>query len=107
VITEETFNTENAKDLTDHFILADPLDGTREFVAGRDEFTVNIALIENGQAPDHSRYRFAQIDICDARPAQAVRSISADGHPARRIHTDERGRHVHAAARGAPLLALP
>ena len=27
------------------FLLVDPLDGTREFVAGRDEFTVNIALI--------------------------------------------------------------
>ena len=32
-----------------HFILVDPLDGTREFVAGRDEFTVNIALIEARQ----------------------------------------------------------
>jgi 3'(2'), 5'-bisphosphate nucleotidase len=27
------------------FLLVDPLDGTREFLAGRDEFTVNIALI--------------------------------------------------------------
>src|ERR1700692_2992194 len=27
------------------FFLVDPLDGTREFVAGRPEFTVNIALI--------------------------------------------------------------
>jgi 3'(2'), 5'-bisphosphate nucleotidase len=30
------------------FFLIDPLDGTREFVAGRDEFTVNIALVTNG-----------------------------------------------------------
>ena len=29
------------------FWLVDPLDGTREFVAGSDEFTVNIALIEH------------------------------------------------------------
>ncbi len=29
------------------FWLVDPLDGTLEFLAGRDEFTVNIALIEN------------------------------------------------------------
>ena len=29
------------------FWLVDPLDGTREFIAGRDEYTVNIALIEN------------------------------------------------------------
>ncbi|MGD9785094.1 MAG: 3'(2'),5'-bisphosphate nucleotidase CysQ [Hyphomicrobiaceae bacterium] len=30
------------------FFLVDPLDGTREFVAGRTEYTVNIALIERG-----------------------------------------------------------
>jgi 3'(2'), 5'-bisphosphate nucleotidase len=29
------------------FLVVDPLDGTREFLAGLDEFTVNIALIEN------------------------------------------------------------
>lgn len=32
----------------DRFILVDPLDGTREFIAGRPDFTVNIALVENG-----------------------------------------------------------
>jgi 3'(2'), 5'-bisphosphate nucleotidase len=30
------------------FLLIDPLDGTKEFVAGRDEFTVNLALVTNG-----------------------------------------------------------
>jgi 3'(2'), 5'-bisphosphate nucleotidase len=30
------------------FFLIDPLDGTREFVAGRAEFTVNLALVTNG-----------------------------------------------------------
>jgi 3'(2'), 5'-bisphosphate nucleotidase len=29
--------------------LVDPLDGTKEFISGSEEFTVNIALIENGQ----------------------------------------------------------
>jgi len=29
--------------------LVDPLDGTKEFIAGTEEFTVNIALIEHGQ----------------------------------------------------------
>ncbi|MGO7374014.1 inositol monophosphatase family protein, partial [Rhizobium ruizarguesonis] len=28
--------------------MVDPLDGTREFVDGRQEFTVNIAYIESG-----------------------------------------------------------
>lgn len=29
--------------------LVDPLDGTKEFIAGSEEFTVNIALIEDGE----------------------------------------------------------
>ncbi|WP_207866887.1 3'(2'),5'-bisphosphate nucleotidase CysQ [Pseudomonas sp. 58(2021)] len=29
--------------------LVDPLDGTKEFISGSEEFTVNIALIENGR----------------------------------------------------------
>jgi len=31
-----------------HFILVDPLDGTREFLAGSDEFTVNVAILVDG-----------------------------------------------------------
>ncbi|MEA2796017.1 MAG: 3(2), 5-bisphosphate nucleotidase [Bradyrhizobium sp.] len=30
------------------FFLIDPLDGTKEFVAGRNEFTINLALVTNG-----------------------------------------------------------
>jgi len=30
------------------FFLIDPLDGTKEFLAGRGEFTVNVALVTNG-----------------------------------------------------------
>jgi 3'(2'), 5'-bisphosphate nucleotidase len=30
------------------FFLIDPLDGTKEFLAGRSEFTVNLALVTNG-----------------------------------------------------------
>jgi len=32
----------------DSFFLIDPLDGTKEFVAGRNEFTVNLALVSHG-----------------------------------------------------------
>ena len=31
------------------FFLIDPLDGTQEYVKGRDEFTVNLALVTHGQ----------------------------------------------------------
>src|SRR5262245_60406508 len=51
-VTEETFEqAQQHRDTAslDRFVLVDPLDGTREFVAGRDEFTVNIALIEAGR----------------------------------------------------------
>ena len=30
------------------YFLVDPLDGTREFIAGRDEYTINIALLTDG-----------------------------------------------------------
>ena len=30
------------------FFLVDPLDGTKEFVAGRDEYTINVALVADG-----------------------------------------------------------
>jgi len=36
--------------LDSSFFCVDPLDGTKEFLAGRDEFTVNIALITQGKA---------------------------------------------------------
>jgi 3'(2'), 5'-bisphosphate nucleotidase len=31
------------------FVLVDPVDGTRELVAGRDEFTVNVAVVSGGR----------------------------------------------------------
>ncbi len=34
--------------LGDCFFLVDPLDGTREFLAGRDEYTVNVAVVRGG-----------------------------------------------------------
>lgn len=38
-----------ARPYRDSFFLIDPLDGTREFVTGTDEFTVNIALVTRGE----------------------------------------------------------
>ncbi|MEM1307733.1 MAG: 3'(2'),5'-bisphosphate nucleotidase CysQ [Pseudomonadota bacterium] len=35
-------------DLTGDFVLVDPLDGTRGFIKGRDEFTVNIGFVSDG-----------------------------------------------------------
>lgn len=49
VIAEESFAQRRGGAVPERFLLVDPLDGTREFLAGHDEFTVNIALIENGE----------------------------------------------------------
>ncbi|GEO85561.1 MULTISPECIES: 3'(2'),5'-bisphosphate nucleotidase CysQ [Alphaproteobacteria] len=49
VVAEEAVAAGNVPDTNGRsFLLVDPLDGTREFIAGRPEFTVNIALIEDG-----------------------------------------------------------
>ncbi len=47
VIAEEGEEADKMPVLQEFFWLVDPLDGTRAFVAGEAEFTVNIALIKN------------------------------------------------------------
>ena len=49
VVAEEAVSAGKVPVVAQRFFLVDPLDGTREFVSRRDEFTVNIALIENGE----------------------------------------------------------
>ena len=48
VVAEEAVARGEAPVVGDTFWLVDPLDGTREFVSRNGEFTVNIALIEQG-----------------------------------------------------------
>jgi 3'(2'), 5'-bisphosphate nucleotidase len=50
VVAEEAVAAGSVPDISGGlFFLVDPLDGTKEFVAGRPEFTVNIALIDRGE----------------------------------------------------------
>jgi 3'(2'),5'-bisphosphate nucleotidase len=49
LIAEESFDPQQCRQAPERFLLVDPLDGTREFISRNGEFTVNIALIENGQ----------------------------------------------------------
>ena len=46
LVTEEQAATHTATAAT--FLIVDPLDGTKEFVQRRGDFTVNIAYVENG-----------------------------------------------------------
>ncbi len=46
IVTEEQSDSHSVQ--SDRFFIVDPLDGTKEFIHKRGDFTVNIALIENG-----------------------------------------------------------
>jgi 3'(2'), 5'-bisphosphate nucleotidase len=85
VVTEEAIETHTFGG-TGPFILVDPLDGTREFSSGRDEFTVNIALIERGEpvagavyAPALNRLYLAGASAfrTELRPIEAMPALSA------------------------------
>lgn len=67
VISEETFRGVEAP-LPDRFFLVDPLDGTKEFINKRSDFTVNIALIEGGRA------RFGLVHA----PARALLAVTPE-----------------------------
>ena len=47
IVAEEMCAAGHIPDVNGTFFLVDPLDGTKEFINKRDEFTVNIALIVN------------------------------------------------------------
>ena len=75
------------------FWLVDPLDGTREFIAGSDEFTVNIALIEQGQV------RFGVVGV----PARDTLYWGGAGLGSQRQRGDEAAQPIHCRAPAAPL----
>ncbi|MEX0328195.1 MAG: 3'(2'),5'-bisphosphate nucleotidase CysQ [Ruegeria sp.] len=67
LVTEEQAASHSEKD--DMFLIVDPLDGTKEFINRRGDFTVNIALVENGvptrgvvYAPARKRLFYTQAD---------------------------------------------
>ena len=47
-IAEESVARSAPTHIDTSFVIVDPLDGTREFLAGRDEFTVNLGIITKG-----------------------------------------------------------
>jgi 3'(2'), 5'-bisphosphate nucleotidase len=67
VVSEETFRVA-PESLPDRFFLVDPLDGTKEFIQKRNDFTVNIALIEAG------RPRFGLVYA----PARALLAVTTE-----------------------------
>ena len=67
LVTEEQAESHVARG--DTFLIVDPLDGTKEFIHRRGDFTVNIAYVENGvpqrgvvYAPARNRMFFTRAD---------------------------------------------
>jgi len=67
LVTEEQADSHKSSGHT--FLIVDPLDGTKEFIHRRGDFTVNIALVENGvptrgvvYAPAKNRMFFTTAD---------------------------------------------
>jgi 3'(2'), 5'-bisphosphate nucleotidase len=75
VVSEEAASQACPARLPETFILVDPLDGTRELIAGRDEFTVNLGLVSAG------RPRLGIV----AAPAQGVLWRGVEGQGAERL----------------------
>lgn len=96
IIAEEQASDGNIPDVADIFWLVDPLDGTKEFIRKGTDFTVNIALIEQGQpsfgivyAPALGRMFVAktpddsvQMDVREGRFIGTERTISVRDVPA-------------------------
>lgn len=70
--------------------LVDPLDGTKEFIAGSEEFTVNVALVERGRVvfgvvsmPTSGRCYFggAGLGAWRSEPGQAPQAIQVRTQP--------------------------
>ena len=81
VVAEEQASSGYVPTCSGSFLLVDPIDGTREFLRENGEFTVNIALIEDGVpragavfAPAVGRLWFggAHAYVCDFKPGSAL-----------------------------------
>ncbi|MFN3549398.1 MAG: 3'(2'),5'-bisphosphate nucleotidase CysQ [Mesorhizobium sp.] len=62
------------------FILVDPLDGTKEFVGRKGDFTVNIALVRDGVPAIGAVYAPARNTLYSGRPGEAtIADVSPEG----------------------------
>ncbi|MBT6829590.1 MAG: 3'(2'),5'-bisphosphate nucleotidase CysQ, partial [Rhodospirillaceae bacterium] len=79
IVSEESVAQGDLPDISGgRFWLVDPLDGTKEFISGTDEFTVNIALIENG-VPVLGALHAPALDDCYLADGSGAFLISRNG----------------------------
>ncbi|MDD3182899.1 MAG: 3'(2'),5'-bisphosphate nucleotidase CysQ [Alphaproteobacteria bacterium] len=76
VIAEEQ---DHADEPTNHqtYWLVDPLDGTRDFLTGRDDFSVNMGLVHNGVPVIGVIYAPARDDLVFGSPEQSFRILKS------------------------------
>ncbi|MGD9980325.1 MAG: 3'(2'),5'-bisphosphate nucleotidase CysQ [Hyphomonadaceae bacterium] len=72
MLGEEAVSGGRIPDLGARFFCVDPLDGTRGFAKGGDEFTVNIALIEEGDPVMGVVYAPATGELYAGEPGRAL-----------------------------------
>ena len=72
VIGEELVAAGRAVSPGKRFFLVDPLDGTREFIAGRDSYSTNIALVEHGRSVAGAVYAPARGELFAAAPGEGL-----------------------------------
>lgn len=80
VVSEEAASAGHVPDFGDRFFLVDPLDGTREYIKRNGEFTVNIALVEQGVATAGVVYAPAKSLLYAGANDLGAHEIKVDAH---------------------------
>lgn len=79
IVAEEEMSVgASPSEIGDSFFLVDPLDGTREFVDRHDDFTVNIALVRDGEPIIGVVYAPAKGLLYAGRPGLAQEVLVSD-----------------------------
>jgi 3'(2'),5'-bisphosphate nucleotidase len=81
MLGEEAASTGRIPDCGARFFCVDPLDGTRGFAKGGDEFTVNIALVERGLPTHGVVLAPATGDLFAGEPGRALGGREGALHP--------------------------
>ena len=84
ILSEEGIQTFNGANEEGYYWLVDPLDGTKEFIKRNGEFTVNIALVYQGQSVLGVVYAPAMDTIYSA--ARGLGAFKAIGPEKHKIH---------------------
>ena len=107
VIAEEEVAAGRIPDHGSTYFLVDPLDGTKEFIRGGDDYTVNIGLIEEGSPSLGVVYAPATGTLFGGRIGDGAwredgQGRSAAGRSLRMQPGDARSRRAAGAARSTP-----